>query len=71
MSSNRNTTGSHQQGGHKGGDNPMTSEDASRIQSAADRNPKSATATTGFKERAMSTAAKNEESGKKPLRVVI
>ncbi|KAF8927111.1 hypothetical protein BGZ47_002335 [Haplosporangium gracile] len=41
----------------------MTSESASRIQSAADRNPGSTTASSGFKERAQSSAAKNT-SGK-------
>ncbi|KAK3818281.1 MAG: hypothetical protein JOS17DRAFT_757482 [Linnemannia elongata] len=37
----------------------MTSSAASRIQSAADRNPGSYTASSGFKQRAQSSAAKN------------
>ena len=35
--------------------------DGSRIQSAADRNPSSTTAESGFKERAQSAAAENEK----------
>ncbi|TLW89230.1 hypothetical protein FFT09_22640 [Saccharomonospora piscinae] len=35
---------------------PMSKEDASRIQSAADRNPDSDSARSGFAERAQSTA---------------
>ncbi|KAG0001329.1 hypothetical protein BGZ80_006198 [Entomortierella chlamydospora] len=41
---------------------PMTSTDASRIQSAADRNPSSKTNTEGFKERAQAAAAHNQNS---------
>ncbi|KAF9116506.1 hypothetical protein BGW39_002719 [Mortierella sp. 14UC] len=62
------TTGSNkqaQQGStQNSGGTKMTPESAARIQSAADRNPQSATATGGFKERAQSSAAKNT-SGKK------
>ena len=51
-------------GGGGGGDegSKMTLGAASRIQSAADRNPSSASATSGFKERAQSSAAKNEKN---------
>ncbi|KAF9307866.1 hypothetical protein BGZ91_008135 [Linnemannia elongata] len=46
------------------GDTKMTSESAARIQSAADRKPDSTTATSGFKERAQSAAAKNANEKK-------
>jgi hypothetical protein len=39
----------------------MTSEDASRIQSAGDRDPDSRTGQTGFGSRAQSAAARNEQ----------
>lgn len=44
--------------GKHGGDGhtPMDKDDASRIQSAADRNPGSDSATSGFAERAQSAA---------------
>ncbi|KAF9302880.1 hypothetical protein BG003_002255, partial [Podila horticola] len=61
------TTGSNkqtQQGSTQtSGGTKMTSESAARIQSTADRKPDSTTATSGFKERAQSSAAKNT-SGK-------
>ncbi len=38
----------------------MTSEDASRIQSAGDRDPDSRTGQTGFGSRAQSAAANND-----------
>ncbi|KAF9290205.1 hypothetical protein BGZ68_007676 [Mortierella alpina] len=47
------------------GGTKMTSEAASRVQSAADRKPGSDTATSGFKERAQSSAAKNTTGGNK------
>ncbi|KAG0084590.1 hypothetical protein BGZ93_003457 [Podila epicladia] len=50
------------QTGGRGQGNSMTSQDASRIQSAADRNPSSYTSTSGFKERAQSSAARNAQS---------
>lgn len=54
------------QTGGRGQDTSMTSQDASRIQSAADRNPSSTTATSGFKERAQSSGARNDAArGKK------
>ncbi|WP_163550653.1 hypothetical protein [Candidatus Frankia nodulisporulans] len=40
---------------------PMTSEDASRIQSAGDRDPGSRTGQTGFGPRAQSAAAGNAQ----------
>ncbi|KAI7815922.1 hypothetical protein BC939DRAFT_533974 [Gamsiella multidivaricata] len=46
---------------------PMTKDSASRIQSAADRNPSSSTATTGFKERSQSTADKKANVDKLDL----
>lgn len=53
--------------GRKG--SKMTPEAASRIQSAADRNPSSRTATSGFKSRAASAAARNYgKSGSKGRR---
>lgn len=62
------TTGSNkqaQQGSTQAsGGTKMTPESAARIQSAADRNPQSTPATSGFKERAQSSAASNT-SGKK------
>jgi hypothetical protein len=47
----------------KHGGTPMGKDDASRIQSAADRNPSSDSATSGFAERAQSAAdrAENED----------
>ncbi len=42
---------------------PMTSSDASRIQSAGDKNPSSATATSGFAGRAQSAAAHQAAQG--------
>ncbi|MBW4722299.1 hypothetical protein [Saccharothrix obliqua] len=47
-------TGSPGQDGSEG--TPMGKEDASRIQSAADRDPASDTATSGFAQRAQSAA---------------
>lgn len=50
----------------KSGNSPkskMTSEAASRIQSAGDRHPKSETAKSGFASRAQSTAAKHGHKG--------
>ncbi|GGL44269.1 hypothetical protein [Nocardia jinanensis] len=44
--------------GHSGG--KMTSSAASRIQSAADKNPDSSSAQSGFASRAQSSAAKSE-----------
>lgn len=44
--------GKHGGGGHT----PMDKDDASRIQSAADRNPESDSASSGFAERAQSAA---------------
>lgn len=44
---------------HDGG-TPMGKDDASRIQSAADRNPDSDSATSGFAERAQSAADRAE-----------
>lgn len=43
----------------------MAGKASSRVQSAGDKNPSSKTATTGFKARAQSAAAKNGKSGKK------
>ena len=53
-------------GSNKGdnGGNKMTPTAASRIQSTADRNPNSASATSGFKERAQSSGAKNQNNSK-------
>ena len=45
----------------KGGSTKMTLEDASRIQSAQDKNPQSASAQSGFKERAQRAAEKNKQ----------
>lgn len=46
--------------------NQMSPKDASRIQSAGDRNPKSETAKSGFASRAQSAGAKNDSAkGKK------
>jgi len=45
----------------QGSGTPMTSEAASRIQSAGDRNPASRTGQTGFGPRAQSAAACNEQ----------
>ncbi|KAF9324754.1 hypothetical protein BG006_000262 [Podila minutissima] len=56
MNNNPSQTGGRSQG------TAMTSEDASRIQSAADRNPSAPSATSEFKERAQSAAARNAES---------
>ncbi|KAF9299625.1 hypothetical protein BGZ74_008833 [Mortierella antarctica] len=56
MTSNPSQTGGRNQG------TAMTSQDASRIQSAADRNPSGHTSTSGFKERAQSAAAHNTQS---------
>ncbi|KAF9313519.1 hypothetical protein BG003_005093 [Podila horticola] len=56
------TTGSSQkQPSQSSGATKMTSEAAARIQSTADRNPSSYTSTSGFKERAQSSAAKNRQ----------
>ena len=44
---------------------PMNQEAASRIQSAADRNPNSDSAQSGFSERAQSAAARNEQENEK------
>lgn len=57
-------SGGHGSGQGGNGENKMTPEAASRIQSAADRNPNSASALSGFKEKAQSTAAKNENNKK-------
>ncbi|KAF9971938.1 hypothetical protein BGZ75_001700, partial [Mortierella antarctica] len=46
------------------GGTKMTSDAAARVQSAADRKPDSNTASSGFKERAQSSAAKNTSGGK-------
>ncbi|KAF9211175.1 hypothetical protein BGZ59_008424 [Podila verticillata] len=62
-SSNPSQTGGQGQGQGQGAS--MTSQDASRIQSAADRNPSSDTSTSGFKERAQSSAARNDAAGGK------
>lgn len=43
----------------------MTPKDATRIQSAGDRNPKSETAKSGFASRAQSVADKGAQQGKK------
>jgi hypothetical protein len=59
-SSNKGTS-SAKTSGHGGGSTKMTSQDASRIQSAADKNPHSPSAESGFKERAASAAAKNQQ----------
>ncbi|GCE32144.1 hypothetical protein KDA_76280 [Dictyobacter alpinus] len=50
-------------GSGKSGGSSMSKEDASRIQSAADRHPDSDTAKSGFDERAQSAAdrAENEQ----------
>ncbi|KAG0255436.1 hypothetical protein DFQ27_006265, partial [Actinomortierella ambigua] len=40
----------------------MSQKDASRIQSAADRNPSSASAETGFKQRAQSAGDRNQQN---------
>ncbi|KAF9909897.1 hypothetical protein EC991_007887 [Linnemannia zychae] len=53
-----------QQGSNQNSGTKMTQEAASRIQSAADRHPNSTTSQTGFKERAQSNAAKNENNKK-------
>ena len=50
------------QAGSGGGSTKMDSSAASRIQSTSDKNPSSASATSGFKERAQSSAAQNEQS---------
>ena len=47
-------------GGGGGGGSKMTPQDASRIQSAADKNPNSASAQSGFKERAQAAGANNQ-----------
>ncbi|KAF9908574.1 hypothetical protein EC991_009719 [Linnemannia zychae] len=54
-----NSTNSAQQGWSQPSRGKMTSSAASRIQSAADRNPGSYTASSGFKQRAQSSAARN------------
>ncbi|KAG0373560.1 hypothetical protein BGX24_011546 [Mortierella sp. AD032] len=54
----------HQGSTQTSGGAKMTQESAARIQSTADRHPGSTTATSGFKERAQSSAAKNT-TGKK------
>lgn len=43
----------------------MTKEASSRIQSAADKNPSSASATSGFKDRAQSAADRNANANSK------
>ncbi|KAF9926170.1 hypothetical protein BGZ67_008248 [Mortierella alpina] len=48
--------------GSGGKSTPLSSSAASRIQSAADRNPSSKTAVDGFKERAQAAAAKNDNA---------
>lgn len=60
-SSGNDGHGSSQDGN---GRHKMTSEAASRIQSSADQNPNSSSATSGFKERAQSSGAKNQNSSK-------
>ena len=47
--------------GQQGGVGKMTQEAASRIQSAADTNPQSQSAQSGFKERAQSAAAQGQK----------
>lgn len=49
------------QGSHGG--NPMTPSDASRVQSAGDRNPGSKTAQSGWGPRSQSNAAQNSKGG--------
>lgn len=47
--------------GGSGSGTPMDKESASRIQSAADRDPESDSATSGFSARAQSTADRADE----------
>ncbi|GCE03434.1 hypothetical protein KDAU_07630 [Dictyobacter aurantiacus] len=45
----------------RGGKGSTSKEDAARVQSAADRNPESRTAQSGFSERAQSAADRQQQ----------
>ncbi|KAF9081547.1 hypothetical protein BGX29_004429, partial [Mortierella sp. GBA35] len=59
MSQNTSASSAQQGSSQTSRGTRMTLDAASRIQSAADRNPGSYTASSGFKQRAQSSAAKN------------
>jgi hypothetical protein len=64
----KGSSGSGKGGSGKSGSSSkssMTPKDASRIQSAGDRNSKNDTAKSGFASRAQSSAAKNEQKNSK------
>ena len=59
----KGSSGKGNAGGKSADKGAMTGRAASRVQSAADRNPSSATADSGFGPRAQSAAAGNAGSG--------
>ncbi|KAF9159809.1 hypothetical protein DFQ26_006174, partial [Actinomortierella ambigua] len=65
MNSNTNKSGGKSNNNNQSSSGQATSmsqKDASRIQSAADRNPSSASAETGFKQRAQSAGDRNQQN---------